>query len=62
MNTNNNDSLINRENHNDKTNIVKSEHTCCTESNYGKNVVQDQNFLKKIGLRNGHPWNLIGLR
>ncbi len=44
------------------TNIIKSENDCCADSDHGEKVSDDQNFYEKIGVRNPHPWNLIGLR
>jgi len=48
--------------YNDKINLANSANHRCTDSNCTKNDSNDQNYFEKIGIRNQHPWNLIGLR
>ena len=45
-----------------KNTIAKSDHACSDDSNCRENVTHDQNYIKKIGVRNPHPWSLIGMR
>ena len=62
MNEKYKDNLNVQKNNNNKTNITKSDHACCADFNCGENVTHNQNYLKKIGVLNPHPWSLIGLR
>lgn len=43
-------------------NSAISENDGCSESNRREKVSDNKNFLEKIGVRNPHPWSLIGLR
>lgn len=47
---------------NNRNKSVISENHRSTDSNCSENFSNDQNYLEKIGVRNPHPWNLIGLR
>ena len=47
---------------NNKTHLANSKNDCCADSNRRDNFSHDQIFFDKIGVRNPHPWSLIGLR
>jgi len=44
------------------TNAAISEIDHRSDSNCREKVSNDKNFFDKIGVRNPHPWSLIGLR